>query len=238
MRNILLLEVRRVLVLANQMKTHRIERCRMALLLLALLTACAAVPLNVHATALEVTRVERDTTQEIDYEVAGNDCAIVWTLRRFTHMSGFGLSERSRCNAPLAEQAAHRRALLVKVEADNPRLDGVRNFYWGNLHRADATVELLFRLQRVAAKSPWWSTAKGRPASATEGSGRVVQLLLNKHLVFTEIADVFAAEGFKIEVNSVERVMVGAHHDATNSHLKVPIDALVTLSVTRIKTKP
>ncbi len=196
-----------------------------------------ALLLTATVNALEVTRTDRKEHGEVRYAVTSDDCNIVWTVRRFAHSTGFGLAEQSRCMRPLAEQAAFRTALLNVVKDENQQLDGLRNFYWGPLRRDDATTELANRLQRVAAKSTLWNTSKGRPAKASQGATRAVQSLLNKHRVFSEIADVFAAQGFNIEVNSVEKVIVGPGSDISMSNLQVPVDALVTLSVKRGNAK-
>jgi hypothetical protein len=230
-----------VLVLAH----HITMRLRSSHSLAALIAALFLALTPTASSAVEVTRTDADANAnatvsalgEIKYAAATDGCTIVWTLRRFTHSPGFGLAEQSQCNQPVADQAAHRSALIAKVEADYPRLVGLRNFYWGRLARADATAELAMRLQRAAAQSPQWNAAKGRPSKASDGASRVVQTLLNKHHVFAEIAAIFAAQGYQLEVNSVEKVIVGPSRDALKPGQQLPIDALVTLSVKTTATK-
>ena len=227
MRVRLLLECGRVLVLARQivMRINLLDRhtARAVSLLLAFLSTAVF--------ALDVKRTERQALLEVDYEVATNDCVIAWTVRRFAHSEGFGLSEQSRCDTPLPNQAEHRSALLKSVVAEHAKLAGLRNFAWGRLQRADATAEFAARMQRTAAQSPHWNNIKGRPARASDGAGRVVQSLLNKHRVFAEIVEVFAAQGFKLEVNSVEKIIVGTTGVGALPALRLPLDAQVTFSV-------
>ena len=228
MQGKLLLEFSRILVLADSMKKR--------VVLFALAVISCSLFANDQIQVLKHSNPEFKT--ETYYEVSEQGCSIGWTLQRFTESSGFGIGEESQCGLSLEKQMPLRAALLKKVLADTNNLQGMRNFAWGALKRGDATDEYAQRFTMAASKSPGWDKRKGKMVSQTKTyyDDNFFPKLLNKENVFSEVVATFAAQGFILQVNGVENVIVN-EVDVRNAGMtkkeKLPVDCLVSFSVTK-----
>lgn len=209
------------------------------LLRLATISLCLTSVFSASAgNADNVRKTVLPAYNETVYSVSAASCEIRWTVKRFRETAGFGISERSQCFLPLAEQADYRSDLLKAVMADTNHLEGMRNFSWGRLQRGDANDEYGVRLAQAAAASKHWSASKGAVVRYPEGVNRFVIELLNRHRIFSELAASFDALGLELTVNGVEEVRTGELPGAGAPGGKYPIDCAVTFAISKKTDAP
>ena len=110
---------------------------------------------------------------------------------------------RSKSELPLKEQVAIISRILKKV----PKERQFRTFFIGRLIDAfGADKTLSERLSSVAAQSPLWDKAKGRPRTGHEN--QCVKEIANQAMIYPELREMFAKHGYEIQVASVEKVLI------------------------------
>jgi hypothetical protein len=126
---------------------------------------------------------------------------------------------RSKSELPLKEQVAIVSRILKKV----PKEREFRTFFIGRLiyaFGADRTMSE--RLIQAASESPLWDKEKGRPQSGHEN--KFVKEIANKAIIYPELKEMFARHGYKIEVSSIEKVLI-------DPHTKLPYDCMTWFSL-------
>jgi hypothetical protein len=176
-----------------------------AFVFLALLTACSgstAPPVSPAAShsSLVVT-VEKDTSRgETRYLIARGECRLVWEIRDVEPQV---ILHRTDCALPLSEQAPLIEALWQALPVAQPS-----QLSWGRLcpDTGCAERQLSQRLALAAYRSPDWDVARGRPLRGHENE--FVRRIANAAPIYPELRELFARQGYLIEVSGVEKVLV------------------------------
>jgi len=193
-----------------------------------LAVSLAALAIAPTAGAYEVAKQEDPTYHETIYQVTAPHCVIAWEVQRFADEPGFGISESSKCDLPVAQQVAVRDSILDRVMKDTNGFQGVRNFAWGALRRGDANDEYATRFTAVIGKLPQWDKRNGKLIGDAAKRHHFLPDVINKEGVFHEVADEFSARGFTLHAADVETVIV-----ENISGQKLPVDCTVLFNVIR-----
>jgi RHS repeat-associated protein len=172
--------------------------------------------------------------KRIVYKVeASGGCRIVWARHISTAAEPrFGIIEKSTCGLSLVDQKPLRSSLLAKVREETNNLTGMRNFVWGQMKRGDATDEYAIRFGLAVAASKSWDRQHGVRTGKASRTLAFYPDTINRAKVFSEVAEVFAEQGFDLVAEDVEKVIVGKT-DRGN----VPTDAFVLFKVKPSKKK-
>jgi hypothetical protein len=188
---------------------------------------------------IEFNKTESPEFSETIYSATGDSCGIEWLVKHFNESSGFGISERSKCKLSLDRQAPYRALLLHNLMLDTNNLQGLRNFFWGRLHRGDTNDEYALRLTRAVAKSKHWSGTKGEVVEYSQGVNRFIMEILNQDKIFSELIETFSKLGFELKVNGVENVLISETLSGETGLFpngKFPVDCTVSFDVLRKKS--
>ena len=136
-----------------------------------------------------------------------------------TEINEHVLRLRSSSELPLKEQVGIISKILKKV----PKERQFRTFFIGRLLNAfGADRTLSERLSLAASQSPLWDREKGRPRSGHEN--QCVKEIANQAMIYPELKEMFAKHGYKIQVSSVEKVLI-------DSQTKLPYDCQTWFSL-------
>jgi hypothetical protein len=128
---------------------------------------------------------------------------------------------RSNSELPLKEQVGIISTILNKV----PKERQFSTFFVGRLMNAfGADRTLSERLSSAASQSPLWDAEKGRPHTGHEN--QCVKEIANQAMIYPELKEMFAKHGYKIQVSSVEKVLI-------DPQTKLPYDCLTWFSLSR-----
>jgi hypothetical protein len=164
----------------------------------------------------EVVVVEHKAElQEIDYQIAAENCTITWTVYT-SELNRGGIGHRSECSLSLREQAPLIAKLLRKVLETNEAVQ-FHTLSWGRLYpygnpNENADTTMVIRLALAAKRSPQWDSRRGRPRNG-EANGLVdvngsVRTLANNAAIYKELQPVFAESGLELQLSSVEKVLI------------------------------
>jgi hypothetical protein len=192
-----------------------------------------AVP-TYSSSRVNVERTEDAQLQQIFYKVEDSSgCQIVWARDVSTAAEPrFGIVEKSRCSLSLVDQKPLRSSLLAKVREETNNLTGMRNFVWGQMRRGDATDEYATRFGVAVAASKSWDRQRGMRTGKASKTLAFYPDSINRAKVFSEVAEVFAEQGFDLIAEDVEKVIIGKTDQGN-----VPTDAFVLFKVKPSKRK-
>ena len=128
---------------------------------------------------------------------------------------------RSKSDLPLKVQVKIISKILKKV----PKERQFRTFFIGRLMNAFGTDKTLSeRLSLAASKSPLWDKEKGRPRSGHEN--QCVKEIANQVMIYPELREIFAKNGYEIQVSGVEKVLI-------DPQTKLPYDCMTWFSLNK-----
>lgn len=191
--------------------------CASFCLLLATLPACSE--------SLQIQVEENKSLNSKHYLLSIGACKILWRLQFFQSGSGFGIREEVNCDLPLAEQTPLRSALLQKVALDTNQMQGMRNFVWGEVPNREA---LMPRLAQALHASGKWDAEKGQWRAGE--NIYAMRKLMNQQNIFAEVAASFAAQGWQLQVEDVEKIQIAKGMLANNAG-KYPMNCSIVFSV-------
>lgn len=171
------------------------------------LTPIPPVHTDNRAQAGPEVAVKRDEILRANvYTGTDGDCRIEWTV--FGSEANRGVvRHRSDCSRPLGEQAPLIGRILKKVLESEDAGWEFRTLSWGRVFgdgERDATMAV--RLAVAARKSPAWDAAAGR---ARQGDiNGLVGRIFREAGIADELKRVFSIAGLRLEVSSVEKVLV------------------------------
>jgi len=214
----------------------------LAWVLLALGTAPAALDVHQGKVAEAEVSVEHDeVSRQTVYTIRSADCRISWTAYGTTANRGV-VRHRSDCGRPLGEQAPLIGLVLHKVIESQDAGWEFRTLSWGRVYgdgQKDATIAV--RLASAAWRSTDWNVVSGRPKGG-DINGWVRNLGRDSDIA-AEPRQVFANAGLKLEIASVEKVLVDRaaglpfynmlSRQAVRPNDKVPFDCQLWFSVRR-----
>ena len=194
----------------------------------------SAGPVGAQEPALTVN--VKSELKETEYCLDADQCRYCWTTYQSDVNRGV-LHARNRCDRPMAAQLVHLEQLLARIDAAEAGRQTFKTLFWGRLapDPAQDGGQMAMRLALAAFQSPEWNKAAGQPVSGHAND--MVRRLANTAGIYPELKDLFAASGRKIQIQSVEKVLVApARHMPFFEHLKakgvqpddrLPFDCLV-----------
>lgn len=187
-------------------------------LLLATLPACSQ--------SLQIRVEENKNLNSKQYLLQQDDCRILWRLQFFQSGKGFGIREEAECPLPVQAQIPLRQALLKRIANDTGQMQGVRNFVWGSVPNQETFMP---RLKSALIDSGQWDASTGRPRGKAAKDMHFMRDLMNRNNVFAEVTASFAAEGWNLRVEDVEKLQISE----TTSPSKYPVNCALVFSIHR-----
>ena len=147
--------------------------------------------------------------QETTYTVTEGACRLSWTLYQ-TELNKRVIRHRADCDLTLRGQLPLLARLLASVLATWPEADSLEILFYGRLtpDGAMGPLEMSRRLALAAQRSPRWDAKKGRPDSGLGQMNKLVTELAHEGMIYPELKSLFAGFDLKLEVVSVEKVLV------------------------------
>ncbi len=182
-----------------------IDRLAWAVLALGMAPVCLEAQQGKVAEA-GVSVEHDDASRQTVYTVRSGDCRISWTVYGTETNRGV-VRHRSDCEGPLGEQAPWIGLVLHKVLESEGAGWEFRTLSWGRVYgdgQKDATIAV--RLATAARRSTGWNAVAGKPKGG-DINGWVRKLGRDSDIA-AELRQVFASAGLKLEIASVEKVLV------------------------------
>ena len=153
---------------------------------------------------VEVTR--DDQLREVTYSTSSGACRLSLTVFE-SDANRHVIRHRAQCELPLSEQAALMAKVMRSVLRSRSDQERFRTLSWGRLHPdgpADDTMSV--RLALAAHRSMGWNSRTGKPKGGDVNG--FVRDLARQERIYRELLPVFKELGLRIELASVEKVLV------------------------------
>jgi len=155
----------------------------------------------------EVQVTRRTEYQDSSYCLTLDDCRLCWQTFQSQINQGV-VQSRTQCARSLEDQLEGLRALLTEIVHRDPNGTALHTLFWGRLvpDTPQDDHQMAVRLALAAFQSDQWDRKKGRPVKAEIVYW--VRDLANSAMIYPELQKLFNSFNRRIEVASVEKVLV------------------------------
>ncbi|RPI79586.1 MAG: hypothetical protein EHM45_02325 [Desulfobacteraceae bacterium] len=164
-----------------------------------------SLPVEFELTVV-VEKVRNPESRETIYRIVNGECSLSWVLRDAESDQGVALY-RPTCSLPFRDQTLLMSELLKAVVQSGMLPQAEWTLYWGRLTPSNGKCfELSQRLMLAAHQSKDWDVKRGKPKQGHENS--FVRLVMEQTGIYSELKEIFQAQGLLLRVSNVEKVLI------------------------------